>query len=419
MCAVALHTIHYAEGDDDNKLIMIDCETVHMSQTKAVVLAAGVGQRLHPLTERRPKPMIPVANRPLLEYVVNAIADAGIEDILLVVGYERDRIQTHFGDGDDWNVSIEYVVQEKQLGTAHAVAQAESHVDAPFLVLNGDRIVEPSLVADVREAICDGSEVAAMSVTRNDRPQAYGVVTLQSGQVETIVEKPRQEGASELINAGVYGFTPAVFDAIRETPATDEREYELPNTVRRLIDDGGVRAVPYDGAWHDVSYLWDLLGVTDAILDRDGGSIDGSIASGGQVSDRCVLAPTASVGHNAVVGAGSTIGENVHIGPNASVERSVVFPDATIEAGAVIKDSIVGAGAVVGANTTVRGGTGTVAVQGTLYQDVRLGGVIGDDTQVGGAVVFEPATVVGNDAVVGDGAAVRGQIADGETVRRG
>lgn len=363
--------------------------------------------------------MMPVANRPLLEYVIEAASAAGVDEVVLVVGYERERIQTHFGDGDDWDVSIRYVVQGKRLGTAHAVAQAEPHVDGPFLVLNGDRIVEPSAVADVRDALADGDAAAAMAVTRSDRPRAYGVVTVRDGFVETIVEKPRRRADSDVINAGVYAFSPAVFDAIRDTEASDAGEYELPDTVERLIDEGGVRAVRYGGGWHDVSYLWDLLTVTDDVLDRDGGTVEGTLAPGAGVDDRCVVAPTASVGRNAVVGAGTTLGANARIGPNATVERSVVFPDATVEAGAVVRDCIVGAGAAVGANATVRGGTATVAVAGELHEGVRLGGVVGDDAAVGGAAALVPGTVLGNDAVVGDGASVSGRIEDGVTVRRG
>ena len=184
--------------------------------------------------------MVPVANRPLLEYVIKAVSDAGIEEIVLVVGYERERIQTHFGDGNDWDVSIRYVTQEKQLGTAHAVLQAEKHVDAPFLVLNRDRVVDSRIVADVRDALADGDEAAAMAVRRSGRPRSYGVVTVRDGRVETIVEKPGRDVESELINAGVYAFSPAVFDATRETDPAADGEYQLPATVERLIDEGGV-----------------------------------------------------------------------------------------------------------------------------------------------------------------------------------
>ena len=110
----------------------------------AVILAAGEGRRLEPLTNRRPKPMMPVANRPLLEHVIDSVVAAGIDRIVLVVGYKQERIRNHFRDGNDWGVTIEYVEQSTQLGTGHAVLQAEPVVDGPFVVLNGDRIVDPA-----------------------------------------------------------------------------------------------------------------------------------------------------------------------------------------------------------------------------------------------------------------------------------
>ena len=119
---------------------------MHDTSETAVILAAGAGRRLEPLTNRRPKPMVPVANRPLLEHVIETVAAAGIDRIVLVVGYKQERIRNHFGDGDEWDVTIEYVEQSTQLGTGHAVLQAESIVDDPFIVLNGDRIVDVEAV---------------------------------------------------------------------------------------------------------------------------------------------------------------------------------------------------------------------------------------------------------------------------------
>ena len=140
----------------------------------AVILAAGEGMRLRPLTRTRPKPMIPIANRPLLEHVVEAVADAGLEKLVLVVGYKRERIQSHFGDGDDWGVEITYAVQEKQLGTGHAVEQAEPHVDGEFVVLNGDRIIDSALVSRVAD---ESTPAPAVAVRRSETPSSYGVVS--------------------------------------------------------------------------------------------------------------------------------------------------------------------------------------------------------------------------------------------------
>jgi len=381
----------------------------------AVILAAGEGRRLSPLTNRRPKPMVPVVNRPLLEHVVEAVAAAGIEDIVLVVGYERDRIQTHFEDGDAWDVSIRYAIQETQLGTGHAVLQAEEHVDESFLVLNGDRIIEPHAVEAVRERLVEDGE-PSMAITRSEVPSRYGVVTLDDEIVDRVIEKPHGTGPSELINAGVYGFTDDSFDVIRETPTNEEGELSLPAAIERME---GVRAVRYSGLWLDVSHLWDLLTVTSQLLDREGGRSAGSIARGVALNESTHVTETASIGANAVIGRGTAIAENAWIGPNATVERSVVFPDATIESGAVVRDCIVGENATIGSNATVAGGEATVIVEGAVHEDVTLGGVVGDNATVRGGAVLAPGAVLHDGVVVGEGAVADGTVEENTTIRRG
>ena len=401
----------------------------------AVILAAGEGQRLKPLTNRRPKPMVPVVNKPLLEHVVEAVAGAGIDDIVLVVGYGRDRIQTHFGDGDDWGVTIEYAIQDKQLGTAHAVQQAQAYVDGPFLVLNGDRIIESSIVSSVRDTLLASGGTdeadrpskptqkrvpeAVMAVTRSANPSTYGVVTVENNHIVDIVEKPRHESPSEIINAGIYGFRPTVFDAIARTDTAAAGERRLTDTIGKLLESGTVQSVRYNGRWLDVSYLWDLLSVTGQMLDSEGGATAGDIKAGAQVSDAAHVAETAVVGANTIVGRGTTIAENARVGPNVTIERSVVFPDATIEAGAVVRDAIVGANATVGANVTIPSGEATMIVDSEVHREIAFGAVVGDNSSVGGATVLEPGTVLGDDVTVGPGATVDGQVSDGTEVRRG
>jgi len=398
--------------------------------TSAVILAAGEGSRLEPLTKRRPKPMLPIANKPLLEHVISAVVQAGITHIVLVVGYERDRIQTYFGDGDDWNVTISYASQEQQLGTAHAVLQTEELVDNPFLVLNGDRIIDSVLVEEVHEelkmvsASSDGSENSAdaiMGVTRSNQPNQYGVVSLDGDMVTGIIEKPTGDSPSEIINAGVYGFQPDIFDTIRKTTQSADGEYELPTTVNTLLSSGTqtLRAVRYDGRWLDVSHPWDLLTVTGQLLDDDCGAVEGTVETGAQVSDIVYVDETAVVGKNTVVGRGTTLGENVKIGPNVTIERSVVFSDATIEAGAVVRDSIIGANATVGDNVTIPRGEASVVLNDGVHHNVQLGAVLGDNTKVGGGSVVHPGTTLGDTVTVTPGTAVRGAVADRTEVRNG
>jgi glucose-1-phosphate thymidylyltransferase len=365
--------------------------------------------------------MIPVANRPLLEYVVSALAEAGVEEVVLVVGYKRDRIQTYFGDGDDWGIGIEYAVQDKQLGTGHAVLQAEPFVDDEFLVVNGDSIVESALVERMVEAGArEGG--AAMAVTRARHPSEYGVVELDGDRVGSITEKPRaDESPSEIINAGAYAFAPSVFDALRATDAGDDGELAITATIADMVDDDRVSPVRYRGLWVDVTHLWDVTRVTRDVVDRDGGAVDGtaSVDDRAAVSDSVRIGADSRIDANATVRRGASLGDNVTVGPNATVSNAVVLADASVAAGAVVRDAVVAENATVGPNATVPGGRADVVVDGTVHEDVPLGAVLGDNTRIGGGTVVEAGTVVGDDVTVEDGAVLSGRVPPGAEVRRG
>jgi glucose-1-phosphate thymidylyltransferase len=388
---------------------------------KAVILAAGEGHRLDPLTENRPKPMVPVANKPVLEYVVETVARAGIDEIVLVVGYERARIQSYFGDGDDWDVAIEYAVQEKQLGTAHALLQARPYLDEPFLVLNGDRIIDASAVERVASS-CTGDVGALVAVTSVDIPTRYGVVDLDGERVAEIREKPpAHEASTNLINAGIYAFRPDVFDRIDASIAGTHGETGLPSILNELTTETTVRAVRYDGRWLDLTYLWDLPFLNGRLLEElDEPDLDAvTVSEGASIAGDVVLDRGTRVRPFATLERGVALGENVSVGANAVLSNAVVMADATIEPGAVVVDAVIGQNATVGANATIAGGRGDLVVEGTYHEDVRLGGVIGDNATLGADVTVAPATVVGTDATVEGGLTVDREVPAGTEVRRG
>ncbi|WP_080505962.1 sugar phosphate nucleotidyltransferase [Halorubrum distributum] len=384
----------------------------------AVILAAGEGRRLAPLTNRRPKPMVPVANRPLLEHVVEAVTATAIDRIVLVVGYEQERIRNHFGDGDDWGVTIEYVEQTTQLGTGHAVLQAEPVVDGPFVVLNGDRIVEPSVVTQMRDRALDG-DLPAMAVTSAATPREYGVVTLDGDRVTAIDEKPEGPVETNQINAGVYGLSTDVFDAIRETHATGE--LAITATLNELAADETLSAVRYDGRWLDVSNLWDLLTVNAGLigeseaLDPDGPTLGDSVT----VADDVALAGNVRVGPNVTLGGSTSLGSNATVEAGAVVENAVVFPDAVIGAGAVVRDAIVAGNARIGPNATIAGGPATVVVGDAVHHGVELAGVVGDNAAVGAGSTLTDGAVVGDDVDADAGVVLDGRVESGAVVRRG
>ena len=386
---------------------------------QAVVLAAGEGRRLTPLTNRRPKPMIPVANKPLLEYIVEAVAAAGVETITLVVGYNQERIRNYFADGDDWGVTITYVEQATQLGTGHAVLQAESAVDRPFVVLNGDRIVEPAIIERVAAAVRDDTH-PVITTTTVETPREYGVITGDGETVTNIEEKPDGPVETNQINAGIYGFSPAFFETIRTTHTNGELTLTAALN-EHAREHGSIERLSYTGQWLEVSNLWDLLRVNAGLIETEATahSEDGATHEQETVADDVVLADSVRVGPNVTIGGNTAIGRNVTVEANAVVENAIIFPDTVIGAGAVIRDAVIASNVRIGPNVTIDGPPDSMVVEDTVHQDIELGGVVGDNTTIGAGATLTTGAVVGDDVETDAGVTIDSRIAAGTTVRRG
>jgi len=186
---------------------------------KAVILAAGKGKRLMPITSTRPKPMIPIANKPILEYTILGLKDSGINEILLIVGYKEEVIREYFGNGQDkFNIKITYITQEKQLGTGHAVSLAKDFVNnEPFLLMYGDLMINPKIFKEALERFNNAKVEGLISLLEVNNPQDFGVISLNSnGLVEKITEKPASElNLGNLVNAGIYIFDPLHFQGLK------------------------------------------------------------------------------------------------------------------------------------------------------------------------------------------------------------
>ena len=397
-----------------------------MSIRTAVVLAAGEGTRLRPLTRNRPKPMLPAANRPILEHVLDALIDAGVERLVLVVGYKRQRVQDHFGP-DYRGVPIEYVVQEKQLGSGHALQQAESAVAGSMLVVNGDRLVDSASVEQVIGGFQSSEGPAAMAVREQPGASRYGVVTLAGRDVEEIIEKP-DSGEYSLINAGIYAFDESIFRAIEATPR-QSGELALPDTIGRLVAEERVRAVRVDGLWVDATYPWDLLAVATEVLQRglpEQAETEPGIwiHESARVHEDATLRPPVVVGPDCEIGPGTVLGPDVAVGPNATVEanatleRSVVDTDSRVDHGSTLIDTVLGQAVELGAGTIVAGGPGDVRVDRTIFEEQPLGAVLADRVDVGGNASFAAGTLVGADADIGAGCHVGENVNSGAEVTR-
>ncbi|MDF9745199.1 bifunctional sugar-1-phosphate nucleotidylyltransferase/acetyltransferase [Natrinema salsiterrestre] len=308
---------------------------------KAVVLAAGQGTRMRPLSESVPKPMLPVADRPLVAHTVDAAITAGADEIVLVIGYEGETVRDYFGS-EYRGTPVSYAVQDEQTGTADAVNAARAHLDGPFAVLNGDNLYDQAAIDRLFEA-CPA--VCAIEV---DEPSNYGVLsTDESGgdYVTGIVEKPA-EPPTNLANAGAYAF-PAEAREWLEVPASERGEHEITDVVARVIEAYEMTPVTLE-RWLDVGRPWELLEANEwklADLDR---RIDGDVSEDATLEGDVVVEDGATVEPGVVIEGPALIREGADVGPNAYVRgATLVGPDAEVGHAVEIKNSVVSRGTSV------------------------------------------------------------------------
>ena len=384
---------------------------------KAVILAAGEGMRLRPLTTSEPKVMIPIANRPILEYVVDALVKNDVRDVVMVVGYRKERIMSYFEDGKKFGAKIEYVVQEKQLGNGHALSCARDRVSGDFLVLAGDNIVDARAVGDLlRSGTCPSA-----LVVESENPSKYGVVTIEKGSIRSVVEKPA-DLVSNIILTGLFCLKDPVFEVIDQCMA--DGEYGLSNALRTTLGQSGIKPVFSDGLWIDAVYPWDLLELNAAALEN------ASVRTAGKIEKHVTIAGSVGIGEETVIRAGTTIygpviiGEGCDIGPNVTIFPSTSIGDnVTIEPYTVIKNSILMSNCGIAAHSYLShcmfgygvkskshlmgaGSEAFVNVRDEFFKVPHMGCIVGEDTEFGAGVVVEPGTIVGAGCKVSSGSKI-------------
>lgn len=331
---------------------------------KAVIVAAGQGTRMRPLTETRPKPMLMAAGRPLLSHVLDA-AVPYVDEFIIVVGYENEVISEHFEDSFR-ETSISFVRQGEQNGTADAIHQAESYISDEFIALNADIVIESEAIAAL--ANLPGPGVIGREVPN---PSNYGVFDVSDGIVTNIVEKPA-DPPSKVANLGVYRLPPTIFEYIEQTPRSPRGEYEITDSLQRFIDDGGRLAIEhYDGEWLDVGRPWELLSANRHLLNtyRSGvlGRVEPATTLNGQVrieegarirngtyiEGDVLVQSGADIGPNAYVRGSTTIGPDVRVGNAVEVKNSILMAGASVGHQSYVGDSILGENVNLGAGTNV------------------------------------------------------------------
>ncbi|MEU6589308.1 glucose-1-phosphate thymidylyltransferase [Streptomyces sp. NPDC046881] len=311
---------------------------------KALVLSGGSGTRLRPITHTSAKQLVPVANKPVLFYGLEAIADAGITEVGLVVGDTADEIREAVGDGSRFGLEVTYIRQDAPLGLAHAVLVARDFLgDDDFVMYLGDNFIVGGITGLVDDFRAERPD-AGILLTRVLDPRAFGVAELDAaGRVVSLVEKP-EFPKSDLALVGVYLFTPAVHEAVRAVRPSARGELEITHALQWLIDQGrDVRSTTISGYWKDTGNVADMLEVNRSVLERieprTAGTVDASseiigrvrIEEGARVSGSRVVGP-------AVIGAGAVISGS-YVGPFTSISEGCRIEDSEVEYSILLRDS--------------------------------------------------------------------------------
>lgn len=294
-----------------------------------VILAAGKGSRIQPLNLYLPKPLLPVCNKPIIQYQLEDMRNIGVHDVIIVVGHLKEEIISYFGDGSSLGLHIRYVEQRETLGIAHAVAQLENEVNSPFILFLGDIFLVSKDLPAMERMFWERRAGAVLAVKREKNPEYirrnFAVILHGSGTVTRVIEKPRYI-TNDLKGCGVYIFDLAIFDAIRRTPRTAQRdEYEITNSIQILIDDGypvyPAEVIDWD---MNITFACDLLECNRNQLARLG--------------KPCLL------------------GEGVAIHPEARIEGSVLGAGVTVDHPITIRDSLVFSGVHITADHNIERG---------------------------------------------------------------
>lgn len=371
---------------------------------QAVILAAGEGQRLRPLTASRPKVMLFIGGKPILQYVVEALVQSGIRRLIIVIGYRKEQVQDYFSAGQDFGAEINYVIQEHQLGTAHALKQAAGMTDDRFIVLPGDNIIEADTLTPLLDA---QNHTVLVRKTEDEDTPGRGIVVVDKGMVRDIVVKPPGE-ADGLLNTGIYTLGKDIFPFV-------EQELDLPDALRMMIEQG--HTIFYretTNRWMDVVHHPDILKLNDIVL-RDlspalggniepGSTIKGAVSIGKEtiIRSNCYIVGPTSIGENCEIGPNvcilpsTSISNNVVISPFTMLRNCLIYSDVNIGPGSTIEDSVIASGSVLRGHFAAYSGEMVTFVEGLGQHRIKMGVIIGEDCRLEDSITTRPGVVIGN-----------------------
>ncbi len=380
---------------------------------------------MRPLTCTRPKVMLPIANKPILEHLLIEAREAGITEFIFIVGYHDERVRDYFGSGGRWGVGISYSTQRRQLGTADALKAVADLVDGKFLVINGDVIAGQK---DIKRLSRKNDNTVGVVEVKDTRD--LGVVEVSEDRVAHIYEKV-EKPASRMANTGLYLFTPDIFDAISQTSKSPRGEYELTDSLQLMIDRGHHVSYQEISYWLDLSYPWDLLPANESLLAgieaqnlgevEENVVIKGAVSigkgtvvrSGSYIVGPVIIGQDGDIGPNCCIRPYTSIGDNCHIGNAVEVKNSIVMNGSKIPHHNYVGDSVIGEECNLGAGTKIanlRLDKKDIMVAGIDTKRHKLGAIIGDRVETGINASINVGCVIGNNTHIGPGAIVSGVI---------
>ncbi|MDE4077689.1 sugar phosphate nucleotidyltransferase [Methanosphaera sp. Vir-13MRS] len=400
---------------------------------KAIILTAGEGTRMRPLTTTRPKTMLITGGKPLIQYNIESLRDAGIKDITLVVGYKKEVIEEYFSDGSKFGVNINYAVQEGQLGTAHAIGSAEKYIDESFIVLNGDIIVSYDLIRNLIEKYAtrtSNNVKSVLTLIEVDNPSNYGVVSTINDKIVEIVEKPAPgEAPSNLANAGIYLFSTEIFDAIRKTKLSERGEYEITDSLKIELENGWeILGLISHEPWMDVGRPWELLKSNQDFLEKMEDDIEGEIEENVTIHGPLHLGKGSIIRSGCYIQGPVFIGENCDVGPNTylrpyaclcndvdvgnavEIKNSIIMDGTNVNHLSYVGDSVIGVNCNLGAGTNLANlrfddQHVRVTVKGKRVDSGlrKLGAIFGDGVKTGINTSVNPGVKIGNGSFINAG----------------
>ena len=397
---------------------------------KAIILSAGEGSRMRPLTLTKPKTMLPVAGKPIIQYNIESLRDNGITDILLIVRYKEEMVRDYFGDGSDFGVDITYKTQRDFLGTADAISYGEDFIEDSVIVLNGDIILDNEIIGEIIEKYNQMKPDTLMVLTEVDNPSAFGVVEIKDGKVKNIVEKPKNgEEPSNLVNTGIYIFNKDIFEKIKKTELSERGEYEITDSLSMQIEDGKeVVGHKTNKDWIDVGRPWELIEVNEELISQLKTEIRGKIEGGAHIHGEIFLdegsiiragvyiegnvyiGKNCDIGPNSYIRGNSYFGDHVHVGNAVEIKNSIIMENTNVSHLSYVGDSVIGSNCNIAAGTNIANlrfdnRPVKTKIKNQMIDSGRrkLGSIIGDSVKTGINSSFSPGVKVGHNSTIGSG----------------